>query len=163
MPTPGQLSRSSQGALETCFRETVTHFVIGIFMPLLYKNTDFSDCSYDSLSFWNQSFLMKSNNSFPQWAYLILPNPTSVEAYFCPHTQSLTKTNFLFCVLICVLRPCLSFDKSSENRSRVCQQVPFFLFFFSSLNWLQNCLSTITACRDSVNKTWTKLLICIKY
>lgn len=30
---------------------------------------------------------MKSNNNFPQWAYLILPNPTSIEAYFCPHTN----------------------------------------------------------------------------
>jgi len=57
MPTLGQLPHSSQGALETCFHEeTVTHFVLGIFMPLLYKNTDFSDCSYDSLSFSKSIF-----------------------------------------------------------------------------------------------------------
>lgn len=57
MPTLGQLSHSSQGAFKTHFHEkTVTHFVIGIFMLLLYKNTDFSECSYDGLSFLKSIF-----------------------------------------------------------------------------------------------------------
>lgn len=60
MPTLGQPPHSSQGALETCFyEETVTHFVTGIFMSLLDKNTDFSDCSYDSQSFLKSIFPYK--------------------------------------------------------------------------------------------------------
>lgn len=106
-------------------------------------------------AFWNQSFLMKSNNSFPQWAYLILPNPTSVEAYFCPHTKPNKDKFLILCSDLCIE----TFDKS-ENRSMLVS--PFFFFFFL-LSWPQNCPSTITACRDSVNKTWIKQLICIKY
>lgn len=57
MPTLGQLLHSSQTALETCFHEeTATHFVIGIIMPLLYRKSDFSDRSYDSLSFSKSIF-----------------------------------------------------------------------------------------------------------
>lgn len=57
MPTLQQLPHSSQGALETSFhKETMTHAATGIFMPLLYKNTDFSSCSYDSLSFLKSIF-----------------------------------------------------------------------------------------------------------
>lgn len=57
MPTLGHLPHPSQGILESCFyEETVTHCFIGIFLPLLYKNTDFSDCSYNSLSFLKSIF-----------------------------------------------------------------------------------------------------------
>lgn len=57
------------------------------FMPLLYKNTDSSDRSHDSLSFSKSIFSYESSNSLPQWAYLISPNPSSAVAYSCPHTK----------------------------------------------------------------------------
>lgn len=97
------------------------------FMPLLYKNTDSSDRSHDSLSFSKSIFSYESSNSFSQWAYLISPNPSSAVAYSCPHTKP-NKTNFLFCVLIYVLKPTFSFDKRSKSRSRVYHQVLFFFF-----------------------------------
>lgn len=53
-------------------------------------------------AFWNQSFLTISNNSFPQQAYLILPNPTSAEAHFFPHTKP-NKDKFLtLCSDLCI-------------------------------------------------------------
>lgn len=110
-------------------------------------------------AFWNQSFLMKSNNSFPQWAYLILRNLTSVEAYFCPHTKPNKDKFLILCSDLCIETMSLLWQKWKQE---YVSKSFFFLFFFS-LNWPQNCPSTTTACRDSVNKTWIKQLICVKY